>query len=321
MKVMQRLVQVLAWFGLVASPLLSGAAYAEDTGLLMIRALGGETWNCTNDNGVRCYNYSRGNHRLRFEDANVHFDGDNEYWGTFTITNRKRLQHDPHLFVRISINQGEFEIFDVKTDGGNKWWSVIPDEVAYEGVQLNDVLDVVFTLGINGDAQGVMANSAWEAAEYLRRLSAEQSSGEGLTAGVYTIQQRSTGRYMDAWVTNDHDYDVVTRTRQNNQTQKWYIRPVSGKADTYTIQQMANSRYLDAHEYSGKDFRVVTRPSQSNETQQWEIVRDSGSRTYRIRQVSSGRYMDAYDTPGDKDYSVVTRDYQGNRTQQWLIAK
>jgi len=44
-------------------------------------------------------------------------------------------------------------------------------------------------------------------------------------SGVYTIQQKSNGRYMDAHE-GSRDNSVVTRDRQNNATQQWIIRPL-----------------------------------------------------------------------------------------------
>ena len=39
-----------------------------------------------------------------------------------------------------------------------------------------------------------------------------------VAAKTVTIQQQSTMRYLDAWVTPDRDYRIVTRTKQNNDT-------------------------------------------------------------------------------------------------------
>ena len=43
--------------------------------------------------------------------------------------------------------------------------------------------------------------------------------------GLYTIQQKSTRRYMDAHE-EGRDYSVVTRDRQKNTTQQWIIKPL-----------------------------------------------------------------------------------------------
>jgi len=85
--------------------------------------------------------------------------------------------------------------------------------------------------------------------------------------GTYTIQQKSNRRYMDAHE-GSNDNSVVTRGRQNNDTQRWILTPL-GK-NTYTIQQKSNRRYMDAHEGSN-DNSVVTRGRQNNDTQRWII--------------------------------------------------
>ena len=133
--------------------------------------------------------------------------------------------------------------------------------------------------------------------------------GKGRT---YTIQQKSSGRYMDAHE-GKNDNSVVTRDKQNNTTQTWVLTPL-GK-DTYTIQQKSNGRYMDAHE-GKEDNSVVTRDKQNNTTQSW-ILRPSGNNTYTIQQKSNGRYMDAHE--GKNDNSVVTRDRQNNDTQRWIV--
>jgi hypothetical protein len=105
--------------------------------------------------------------------------------------------------------------------------------------------------------------------EHVRALRVIKDGFNSLASGVYTIQQKSNGRYLDAHESRQ-DYSVVTRTAQNNASQQWTITP-SGD-DTYTIQQKSNGRYLDAHE-SGHDYSVVTRTAQKDDTQQWVIDR------------------------------------------------
>ena len=90
-----------------------------------------------------------------------------------------------------------------------------------------------------------------------------------LQQGVYTIQQKSNVRFVDAHVTGGRDFSLVTRTAQNNNTQKWKLMHLGN--DTYTIQQKSNGRFVDAHEHGGKDFSLVTRTAQNNDTQRWLI--------------------------------------------------
>ena len=131
--------------------------------------------------------------------------------------------------------------------------------------------------------------------------------------GVYTIQQQSNGRFMDAHEHSGRDFALVTRPAQNNDTQRWSITPVGG---LYTIQQQSTGRFMDAHEIEGKDFALVTRPAQSNDTQKWMLTHIGGP--YSIQQQSNGRFVDAYENAG-KDFSLVTRTAKNSDTQQWIL--
>ena len=132
--------------------------------------------------------------------------------------------------------------------------------------------------------------------------------------GTYTIQQKSNGRYMDAHE-GSHDNAVVTRNKQNNDTQRWVLTSVGN--NIYTIQQKSNGRYMDAHEGS-HDNAVVTRNKQNNNSQRW-IVTPLGNNTFAVQQKSNGRYMDAHE--GSLDNAVVTRDKQNNNTQRWIFKR
>ena len=108
---------------------------------------------------------------------------------------------------------------------------------------------------------------------------------------VYTIQQKSNSRFMDAHEIVAKDFALVTRPAQNNDTQRWLIKPV---AVVCTIQQLSNNRFVDAHEIAANDFAMVTRPAQNNDTQKW-VLTDLGSNTYTIQQLSSNRFVDAHE--------------------------
>lgn len=137
-----------------------------------------------------------------------------------------------------------------------------------------------------------------------------------ISRGNYTIQQKSNNRFMDAHKSSRKDFSVVTRTAQNNNTQRWILTPVG---TVYTIQQKNNGRFLDAHESSRKDFSVVTRTSQNNNTQRWVVMHSSNHlSTYTIQQLSNGRFVDAHESSGN-DFSAVTRTDQDNDTQRWLL--
>ena len=145
---------------------------------------------------------------------------------------------------------------------------------------------------------------------------------------IYTIQQKSNGRFVDAHVSAANDFSLVTRSAQNNDTQKWILTPVGG---IYTIQQKSNGRFVDAHVSAGQDFSLVTRPVQNNATQRWILtpspfleksVRVLGAPldddTYTIEQKSNGRFVDAHESAGN-DFSLVSRPEQNNDTQRWVI--
>ena len=98
------------------------------------------------------------------------------------------------------------------------------------------------------------------------------------TAGTYTIQQKVNDRYLDAYETSSSDYRAVTRTIQNNDSQKWIIKRLSG--DEYTIQQKGNNRYLDASKKSKKDYRAVTRTAQNDDSQKWILTYIEGEKLW-----------------------------------------
>jgi Ricin-type beta-trefoil lectin domain-like len=143
---------------------------------------------------------------------------------------------------------------------------------------------------------------------------------EGL-AGMYTIRQESSGRYVDAFETSNdsHDYDLVTRGPQNDDTQRWIIVPVGNNA--YTIQQKSTMRYVEL--YHGTNFNLfshlVTRKERNMMFQKWSIT-PLGNNVYTIQQGSGGAYVDAYENEtSNHDYNLVLRGPQNDDTQKWII--
>lgn len=134
---------------------------------------------------------------------------------------------------------------------------------------------------------------------------------------IVTIQQVSSGRYLDAWDDGTHDYALVTRPAQNNASQQWIIRWDESGTATGTLQQASTNRYMDAHEIPELDYLEVTRPQQSNSSQEWQVASIGGG-LYTLRQISSNRYMDAHEI-AEKDFAVVTRPKQDNATQKWRL--
>lgn len=147
-----------------------------------------------------------------------------------------------------------------------------------------------------------------------------------LGTGIYTIQQQSNMRYVDA--EEGEPFNVVTRESQESSptqrfTQRWLIMEV--EKDSYTIQQVSSMRFVDA--FDSGDFNVVTRESQKDVpgqqfTQQWVIKFDAVERSYTIQQQSTMRYVDAFE---EDTFQMVTRVSQDNipgqkRTQRWIIS-
>jgi Ricin-type beta-trefoil lectin domain-like len=133
--------------------------------------------------------------------------------------------------------------------------------------------------------------------------------------GIYTIQQMSNSRFVDAHEIAEKDFAIVTRIAQNNDSQRWLFEHISG--DAYTIRQVSSGRFADAHEIESKDFALVTRPQQNDDTQRW-IVKPSGESTFTIQQKSNNRFVDAHEIES-KDFLVVTRPEQNDNTQRWII--
>jgi hypothetical protein len=152
--------------------------------------------------------------------------------------------------------------------------------------------------------------------ERIRRVLAPHLRGSiFLDQGVYTVQQKSSGRFMDAYQSEAGDFSAVTRTAQNDDTQRWLLTPVG---EVYTVQQKSSGRFVDAHQDSGHDFSVVTRTAKNNDAQRWVFIPLGSSDTYTVQQLSSGRFWDAHEVP-EFDFKVVTRPAQNNDTQRWML--
>jgi hypothetical protein len=136
----------------------------------------------------------------------------------------------------------------------------------------------------------------------------------------------STQRYVDAHETDNNatgDSSLVLRTLQNNNTQRWRLRPFED--GTYTIEQVSSGLFVDFHESDNNatgDFSLVLRPPQNNNTQRWRLKPvPLLIGTYTIQQVKSRLYVDAHETDNNAtgDWTLVTRPEQNNNTQRWLI--
>ncbi|WP_433303470.1 RICIN domain-containing protein [Actinoplanes sp. CA-030573] len=124
------------------------------------------------------------------------------------------------------------------------------------------------------------------------------------------------GRFLDAYTTASADHGVVTRTAEDDGSQRWLLTDQGGGA--YTIMQLSTGRYLDAHEIESRNFRAVTRPWQGNPTQLWQLTPLPGDLAL-VQQVSTGRALQASFAPSE-DFRVTTRHPEERFEQQWRLA-
>jgi hypothetical protein len=135
------------------------------------------------------------------------------------------------------------------------------------------------------------------------------------TEGVFTVRQKSSGRFLDAHEIEEKDFRLVTRPAQDDDTQRWVLRPVSA---VHTIRHKSSGRFLDAYQTAFVDFRLVTRPAGTDDAQRWIVMPVSiGSVT--IRELSNNRFLDAHEIE-EKDFAAVTRPAQDDDSQRWLLS-
>lgn len=218
---------------------------------------------------------------------------------------RKRIEAGPILSV--DENSGDqIRYASIDTLGGNSgsaiWKSPLGNIV---GVHTNGGCT-----SSGGSNRGVRMGRLLDESPTLQGIIS--SSTPPLLTGRYTIQQKNTGRFVDAHEVASEDFHLVTRGAQNNDSQRWAITPVGG---LYAIQQKNTGRFVDAHEVASEDFRLVTRPAQSNDSQRW-IFRPIG-RVYTLQQLNTSRFVDAHEVESE-DFGVVTRTPQINDSQKWV---
>jgi len=87
--------------------------------------------------------------------------------------------------------------------------------------------------------------------------------------GVYTIQQRSSGLFLDAHEVAAEAFFVVLRPRQTfDSTQLWRIVDYGG--GFVTIQQVSSGRFLDATINAAVNYQVVT-GLPATQSQEWRL--------------------------------------------------
>lgn len=88
-------------------------------------------------------------------------------------------------------------------------------------------------------------------------------------AGAYTIQQRSSGLFLDAHEVASEAFFVVLRPRQTfDNTQLWRVVEYGG--GFVTIQQVSSGRFLDATINAAVNYQVVT-GQPGSQSQEWRL--------------------------------------------------
>lgn len=91
----------------------------------------------------------------------------------------------------------------------------------------------------------------------------------GAGNGLYTIQQRSSGLFLDAHEVSAEAFFVVLRPRQTfDSTQLWRIVDYGG--GFVTIEQVSSGRFLDATINAAVNYQVVTGLPRT-QSQEWRL--------------------------------------------------
>jgi hypothetical protein len=134
---------------------------------------------------------------------------------------------------------------------------------------------------------------------------------------VYTIQQQSNGRFVDAHDEEaGKDFNLNTRPKQDNDTQRWILNHLG--QNEFTIQHKSTGRFVDAYEFQD-DFSLVTRFKENSDTQHWILTPITVF--YTIQQLSTGRFVDAHDGAWGpfEGFTMNTRGKQDNDSQVWIL--
>jgi matrixin/ricin-type beta-trefoil lectin protein len=134
-----------------------------------------------------------------------------------------------------------------------------------------------------------------------------------LPNGLYTIRQRSTGRYLDARANGDAAVQVVTRPARNSDAQRWQFMKVG---TVFVIRQRSTGRYLATHDASG-DVRLITQAPGSGAVQPW-IAMSDGNDACILRHLDSGRFLDACEA-ASRDFALIARPAPDHDIPKWGI--
>ena len=218
------------------------------------------------------------------------------------------------------------DYFENTSDPFNAYWKMDLDTFAKSTD--GSCINVDSNLHINIPCARFMGTKYWFTLDYYYNPSDPygvywimdlNSFGVDTLGGIYKMQQKSTGRYVDAYLDSDHDYTLVCRGPQEDDTQKWIFKKDKENIydNVYTIQQKINGRYVDAYESLDLKYKMVTRELQNNDSQKW-ILTNLNDNVYSIQQKSTGRYADAYEVSSE-NYKLFTELWQGDYSQQWIL--
>jgi len=126
------------------------------------------------------------------------------------------------------------------------------------------------------------------------------------------VRLQNGGAWLDAHQ-GPASFNVVMRTLQENNSQRWWLTNVGG--NVHTIEQISSGRFLDA--FQSGNFHVITQPLECNDTQRWRLL-SLGGNSFLIQQVSTGRYLEATFSP-DGQNLVVTREDQFSDGASWRL--
>jgi len=138
--------------------------------------------------------------------------------------------------------------------------------------------------------------------------------------GDFTIQQKSSGRYLDAYE-GLSDNIAVTRPHESNNTQVWIFTHKGG--NTYTIRQKSNGRFLDTYytRTPGPDgvdkFKVATRNFQNSGTQLWRLNKYADG-SYKITSTHN-RALEGLDAAND--FAALANTPNNTVQQRWIIRR
>lgn len=147
--------------------------------------------------------------------------------------------------------------------------------------------------------------------------------------GIWTIQQKSSGKYLDAYPTKGPyaaagglGFEAVVRPKQPDNSQNWKIIKKDG--EVYQIEQESSGKLLDALEQAdplwNRDHAACVRPPQRNPSQMWYFQWVTENE-FTIRHHSNTRYLDAWPDAAH-DFLAVTRELQPNDPSQiWILTK